>query len=276
MAYVPEYIRRQREQGRPVKKLPRALGVIPRAMIDAYTAEINAASGNGRELLRADLERLDLSDPDAVVDDVVRIMTNYAHDYAYQSAAISAKYYDAFRVVQLGEPSRPPADPMWNKQASEQAARGILYKYKTAQSRLDMLVGRLDYEVKEGAAGAMSYAGYMDKTKPKFARVPAGNETCRFCLFFASRGFVYNSARSAGEGRTGIGDHWHPNCDCRIVPSWPVSNAHRDNKIHGRKRPRVRPPRVARNEQEGEREAPPRAHRQRREDRPGHLPRRTR
>ena len=54
--------------------------------------------------------------------------------------------------------------------------------------------------------------GGRDRRRPRFARVPTGNETCDFCLMLASRGFVYRSADSA--------THTHANCDCRIVPSW--------------------------------------------------------
>ncbi|WP_307739007.1 hypothetical protein [uncultured Parolsenella sp.] len=47
----------------------------------------------------------------------------------------------------------------------------------------------------------------------RYARVPMGGETCTFCAMLASRGFVYRSAKSAGEGT-----HWHRNCRCKVVP----------------------------------------------------------
>lgn len=55
----------------------------------------------------------------------------------------------------------------------------------------------------------------LDPTKPRWARVPAGPTTCAFCLMLASRGFAYLSEESAG-----LGNSYHPHCDCRIVPSW--------------------------------------------------------
>ena len=48
-----------------------------------------------------------------------------------------------------------------------------------------------------------------------FARVPAGAETCTFCLMLASRGAVYHTRKTAGELR-----HFHRNCDCKVVPSF--------------------------------------------------------
>lgn len=52
-------------------------------------------------------------------------------------------------------------------------------------------------------------------TGVRFARVPSGGETCRFCIMLASRGAVYYSEESAGKN-----NHYHANCRCRIVPSW--------------------------------------------------------
>ena len=54
-----------------------------------------------------------------------------------------------------------------------------------------------------------------DPLSPRFARVPSGGETCKFCLMLAGRGFVYHSKKTAGEF-----GHYHDNCDCRIVASW--------------------------------------------------------
>lgn len=54
-----------------------------------------------------------------------------------------------------------------------------------------------------------------NRSKVRYARVPAGGETCTFCMMLASRGAVYHTEDTAG------GDgHYHANCKCRIVPSW--------------------------------------------------------
>lgn len=46
----------------------------------------------------------------------------------------------------------------------------------------------------------------------RYARVPGG-KSCAFCLMLATRGFVYHSKTSAGDG----GNHYHVHCHCRIV-----------------------------------------------------------
>ncbi|NDO78265.1 hypothetical protein GKZ75_08520 [Kocuria indica] len=52
-----------------------------------------------------------------------------------------------------------------------------------------------------------------NKRGVRFARVPVG-DTCTWCLMLASRGFVYTSARHAGQG-----NEWHDWCDCFILAS---------------------------------------------------------
>ena len=71
-----------------------------------------------------------------------------------------------------------------------------------------------------------------------WARVATGEETCEWCLMLVSRGPVYLNAHSAGSTFTDdtalrmdaagtLMDQqikqWHPNCDCRVVPVFKVS-----------------------------------------------------
>ena len=53
------------------------------------------------------------------------------------------------------------------------------------------------------------------QSRVRFARVPAGGETCPFCLMLASRGAVYYTEETAGAN-----SHYHAHCRCQIVPSW--------------------------------------------------------
>lgn len=60
----------------------------------------------------------------------------------------------------------------------------------------------------------------------RYARVPMGGETCTFCIMLASRGFVYKSAKTAGEG-----NHFHANCRCKVVPQFDKRG--RETKVEG-------------------------------------------
>lgn len=60
----------------------------------------------------------------------------------------------------------------------------------------------------------------------RYARVPMGGETCTFCIMLASRGFVYKSAKTAGEG-----SHFHAHCRCKVVPQFDKRG--RETKVEG-------------------------------------------
>jgi len=203
--------------------------MIPRSLIDGFTVTINNASAAGKAKLRKRLERMDLSDPDKAVDGVVRVMTTYAKSYANQIAVLSTRFYDDCRRAELGEALQPVPNPLYVEEATEDAARGILYKYSDDAARLDMLVERLDYEIKKAAANAVIEAGSQDTRRPRYARVPSGTETCTFCLMLASRGYVYRTPATAGED-----GHYHASCDCRIVPSWSTIEGYDPRAIYDR------------------------------------------
>lgn len=83
---------------------------------------------------------------------------------------------------------------------------------ESGEERLRRAVGRMARDqVSRRANQAMRASASRDGVR--WARVPMGGETCAFCAMLASRGFVYHSAESAGEG-----DHWHRNCRCKVVP----------------------------------------------------------
>ena len=60
--------------------------------------------------------------------------------------------------------------------------------------------------------GRDTVIGSADSNNRAYARVPTGSDTCAFCIMLASRGFVYSSAKSAGEL-----SKFHGDCDCAIV-----------------------------------------------------------
>lgn len=65
-----------------------------------------------------------------------------------------------------------------------------------------------------------------DPKKPTWARVPRGAKTCAFCFMLASRGFAYESDKTAG-----LHDKFHKKCDCQIVPSFDKKG--RETKLDG-------------------------------------------
>lgn len=187
---------------------------IPRAAVDEFTRQLNLVSESMRGKLTEQLVQIDFSAPGAI--DVVKdLMQTYCGAATDASALLAAQFYDAAREYSIGDGMGAVADSQRVPEATDIATTGIVDDSKTAQSIIDQLTARLDYETKRAAGDCVFYNGSNDPAAPHYARIPAGSETCQFCLMLASRGFVYSSAKSAGEL-----DHYHANCDCRVTPGW--------------------------------------------------------
>jgi hypothetical protein len=69
--------------------------------------------------------------------------------------------------------------------------------------------------VAEGARETIADNVDKDPAKPRYARHASSN-ACAFCALLATRGAVYRSAASAGEGRK-----YHSHCHCVPTAVWP-------------------------------------------------------
>lgn len=189
---------------------------IPRKYIDSYTKALNKLSADAQAKLAADLAKIDFAGDVATIRDaIIGRMELYCGPYTDMAAILAAEFYDGLREQSVGAKLGAYAESGREPIATEKAVRGIMQDVvegKAAEVVVGKLTGRVDYEVKRAAGECIYRNGKRDPLKPKYARVPSGAETCRFCLMLASRGFVYHSKESAGS--TG---HYHSGCDCRIV-----------------------------------------------------------
>lgn len=192
---------------------------IPRRAVDEYTRGVNAASRSAVEVLVPQLEALDWDAPVGELRDaIVALMRPCCESAAESAAAVAAEFYDAARASEVGSALGAVPDARYNPDATEGAVRAFVQDVvdgKGPRPVIRRCRERVDYEAKKAAANAIRENVRRDRARPRYARVPSGTETCRFCIMLASRGPVYRNADSAGEG-----EHWHANCDCRIVPMW--------------------------------------------------------
>lgn len=190
---------------------------IPRAALDYVTGQINGLSSDAQEKILNALESLDWKPGDAgnvaacrqaVVDALAAAMPTYA-DAAAQA---SADFYDVMRELMVGEPLGAQAISGYDPAATEGAVRSFV-RFVVRDGDVDAfnahVLQRVDYELKHAANVSMAENAELDPLKPRYARVPAGAETCGFCLMLASRGFAYSTADAAS--------HAHAGCDCRVV-----------------------------------------------------------
>ncbi len=192
---------------------------IPMAYLQTLSEAINRVSGAGQSAALAILTRLagtgDYDDPSDLVEDALGELEPLFEAVAERCASLSATSYDILRTSATGEAMGarpyPDRDPEWTRRA----LHAIAAESADMDSFIRNAAARIDYEAKRAAGSTMFSNGVDDSSRPRFARVPTGSETCPFCIMLASRGFVYASERSAGKL-----DHYHQNCDCRVTPQW--------------------------------------------------------
>lgn len=195
--------------------------VVPRGLLDGYTAQLNALSEAGQRLVLRALANARWR----TVAELRRIMSEAMEQVcsvvADDAAVLASEMYDDVRELCLGERLGTVPEGSYDPAATAGAVRALVGSVANTGGTERFgreLSARVDYEVKRAAGESVHRMGKRDPADVRFARIPSGVETCPFCLMLASRGFVYDSAQKA-EFRKG-GGHYHPHCDCRIVPGF--------------------------------------------------------
>lgn len=198
------------------------MATLPREAIDSYTKRLNALSAAARRVVAAQLAQIEFEDIADLREKVIAILEPVCAASSDTAAAYAAEFYDEVREAQAGAALGAEAVSAHSAEATAAAVRAMVQVVADGKpwEQFARQVGdRADYEVKRSAGECVKANAARDPLRPKWARVPSGTETCRFCLMLASRGFAYTSEKSASEKEGG--GHYHPNCDCRIVPGFP-------------------------------------------------------
>ena len=192
------------------------MAVLPRAAIDEYTRQLDLVSDGMRQRLADELAKVDWSDMEAARRRVLEIMNVYCAAATDSAALLAARFYEDVRALEVGGTYEALVASGRVPEATEDAVYSFFAgKDATPETIVPKLLTRLGYETKRAAGECVFLNGARDKRKPLFARVPSGSDTCQFCLMLAGRGFVYRSA-----GAAGFLNHYHADCDCRVVPSF--------------------------------------------------------
>lgn len=178
---------------------------------------IDAISASGQRALVARLksliDELGITSPAELIEATMADIDAIFEAVAQATASLSATSYDLLRSIALGEATGAAPVTDRTTRATKSALYAIAAKHGELPDFLEAACDRLDYEAKRAAGSTQFVNGSRDPRHPMFARVPTGPETCPFCVMLASRGFDYYSEAAAGKL-----DHYHPHCDCRVVP----------------------------------------------------------
>ena len=193
---------------------------IPRSYIENYSNALNVVSDRARAELVEALSQIDYTaDIESIREAVIAVMQRSCGASSTLAARIAADFYEGLRAMfGIDDGYLAQVDSMRDPEATSGAVRAFvqdLVDGKPVEQFINKCASRIDYETRKAANECIAANARRDPRKPTWARIPAGAETCQFCIMLASRGFVYHSEATAS--------HAHANCDCRIVPSWDKS-----------------------------------------------------
>ena len=198
-----------------------------RATVDWLVSRSNLVAKLALADLEALIQSLASSTPKEAQAVLLEAVPALIDEFSAVASAEAAEWYEAIREAQIPGYYRAVSGelPDWdalthNVRAMSQvlfdASNGSQEAVVSLQRQLGELVERT---VKDGARSTVLANAIKDKAAKKWARVPAGAETCAFCHMVASRGWVYATAEAASRAKK-TGKSFHPGCDCQIVPSF--------------------------------------------------------
>ena len=198
----------------------------------ADVERLRSATGRLVELIRADMarlfRRLDLSKPEVARDALLEVVPVLVREYGELAAVVAAEWYEQIRAEQVGGAYTARLGDVIPDAAmvsSVRYAAGHLFKGDPEQT-LKVLSGSLQRHVLYSSRGTVARNAEHDPARPRFARIPSGPTTCAWCDMMASRGFVYFTKESAGDTGRGVGDDFHDDCDCQVVPEFDREQHH--------------------------------------------------
>lgn len=155
--------------------------------------------------------------PELVRDALLEVVPALVSEYGDVAATAAAQWYEETRAKQVAGTYRAVlADPPPEEQIAQSVrwAAGPLWDGNIGLVTV-MLFGAVQRHVSNSSRATIMRNAQRDQSRPTFARVPRGAETCIFCLTLAAQGFAYHSKAAAGELMK-----FHDDCDCQIVTNW--------------------------------------------------------
>lgn len=191
--------------------------MVDRGDLDRLHRTTQAAVRGAQDELAAFMRKAAAWPPDDLRDGLIEVMQAIVARYGDLAATAAMEWYEQARAAEVGpggyQAVAAPAPPPAQVEGSVRAAAGHLYQGSPAMTER-VLAGALQRYVTDQARGTVTANALRDPRARRFARVPRG-KTCAFCMILASRGFVYTTARAAGEM-----NRYHDDCDCQIVPGF--------------------------------------------------------
>lgn len=190
-----------------------------RADVDTYRAALDRAVALAQRDLANAFSALRGLPNETIRDGLIEVFESISARYGDVAASAAADFYERQRATAFPNYSYTPrlASPISQEQAESTVRYAADHLFNgDPEDTLKLLNGNLQRYVENSARETIHLNAGIDRTRPRWARVPAGGKTCAWCLMLSSRGWVYGTETSAG----GKGNAFHNDDRCLIVPSW--------------------------------------------------------
>lgn len=204
----------------------RGIGMISRSDFLAYGRALRSLEENAEKAIKDLFWSWYNTHPDATVEEIrefaIELMGTASVTYADAGASLAAEWYD---VEAEAEHAKLDTALISTSVSDDDIERTVHYQAgKLVEDDVNGFVRNLGTytrdRIRRSANDTIMLNCKRDRRRGvRFARVPSGAETCAFCMMLSGRGFVYHSAKTAGEQ-----SHYHRGCDCKIVPGFDEDN----------------------------------------------------
>lgn len=204
--------------------------MVTRTDVERMASTIATASDQAKQQVSALMTRLAGQPATVVRDALLDAFPTLLAGFENVGTAAGLEFYDSMRARTRGLPAYKAtavANPTPTAEAVGIARAAARHLFNTdlasevaGERTRRELSDALGTRTKNAMRQTIKNNAVRDPAYVAYARVPRGAKTCAFCTMLASRGFVYASAKTAGEE-----DKYHHDCDCMIVPSWDAKQA---------------------------------------------------
>lgn len=170
-----------------------------------YIEKLNRINTTAAQKMQAFIDANGAEDNAALVEYAYVLATKYGE----ASGALACEMYDA--VADASNVTVAPA-VMADTATYNETAKAVNGTMLNMFNTIPQTVSRL---VKQVPSDTMLQNAKRDGAQ--FAWIPAGNETCAFCITLASRGWQYMSKKALKNGHA---EHIHANCQCEYAISF--------------------------------------------------------
>lgn len=178
-----------------------------RREVDALARALRHISERAQADLGRVFDSLDWSDATTSKQLLVDAIMGISNTYGDAAGAVAAQWVEALLSVEPVLPDRFVREQV-EKRVGWSIAKVFSGDVDQARETTKQVVDHI-----VSSQGKRTVALTCGRHGVRFARVPKGPTTCEFCLMLASRGYVYESASTAGSISS-----FHASCDCQVVP----------------------------------------------------------